>query len=85
MYFKRVDVAYFEITYNFYIFNRVHIWQRIDVVGSIFADVTAFTDFVAFSEVLKPDRLFPTYGSAEALGLKWMDSAWNVFVLCKEP
>ena len=50
------------------------------VVGSILADITAFTDFVPFSKVLKPDFLLPTHGCAEAFILQWIDTAWNLFL-----
>ena len=48
------------------------------VVGSILTDATAFTDFVPFSKVLKPDCLLPTHGCAEAFILQWIDTAWNL-------
>ena len=49
------------------------------VVGSILADVIAFTDFVPFNKVLKLDCLFPTQGCAEAFILQWIDTPWNLF------
>ena len=44
-------------------------------------DATAFTDFVPFSKVLKPDCLVPTHGCAEAFILQWIDTAWSLFDL----
>ena len=65
----------------------IHMVQRLNhlttdrlVVGSILADATAFTDFVPFSKVLKPNCLFPTHGCAEAFILQWIDTAWNLFL-----
>ena len=54
---------------------------KLMVVGSILADATAFTDFVPFSKLLKPDCLFPRHGCAEAFILQWIDMAWNLFII----
>ena len=56
-----------------------HCIIKLTVAESIRADVTAFTDFVHFSKVFKPDYLFPTHGCAEAFILQWIDTVWNLF------